>query len=180
MPALRQELQVDVVNRRRTVLKAGGAAGAGAALNALTPSVAWGATAAAASAPSFSPPSASSWSRKCDIATTPPPARARRKRSSISGRWRNRTASTRSNAPDAWSIPMDQLESVFQEFTQVDTTTTRKAGGTGLGLPISRRLIEMHSGRLWVESTGVEGEGSTFYVYLPIESKINEAQPKVK
>ena len=77
-------------------------------------------------------------------------------------------------------IPMDQLESVFQEFTQVDTTTTRKAGGTGLGLPISRRLIEMHSGRLWVESTGVEGEGSTFYVYLPIESKINEAQPKVK
>jgi signal transduction histidine kinase len=77
-------------------------------------------------------------------------------------------------------IPTDQLESVFQEFTQVDTTTTRKVGGTGLGLPISRRLIEMHSGRLWVESTGVEGEGSTFYVFLPIEAKINETQPKVK
>jgi signal transduction histidine kinase len=77
-------------------------------------------------------------------------------------------------------IPADQLESVFQEFTQVDTTTTRKAGGTGLGLPISRRLIEMHSGRLWVESNGVEGEGSTFYVFLPIEAKINEEQPKVK
>jgi signal transduction histidine kinase len=77
-------------------------------------------------------------------------------------------------------IPTDHLESVFQEFTQVDTTTTRKVGGTGLGLPISRRLIEMHSGRLWAESSGVEGEGSTFYVFLPIEARINEAQPKVK
>ncbi len=71
-------------------------------------------------------------------------------------------------------IPLDHLEAVFQEFTQVDTTTTRKAGGTGLGLPISRRLINMHSGRLWAESTGVNGEGSTFYVYLPIEANINE------
>jgi signal transduction histidine kinase len=71
-------------------------------------------------------------------------------------------------------IPADQLESVFQEFTQVDTTTTRKAGGTGLGLPISRKLIEMHSGRLWAESTGVDGEGSAFYVFLPIEAKVNE------
>ena len=71
-------------------------------------------------------------------------------------------------------IPADHLESVFQEFTQVDTTTTRKAGGTGLGLPISRRLIEMHGGRLWAESTGIEGEGSTFYVDLPIEANINE------
>jgi len=71
-------------------------------------------------------------------------------------------------------IPTGLLESVFQEFTQVDTTTTRKAGGTGLGLPISRRLIEMHSGRLWAESTGISGEGSTFFVYLPIEAKIKE------
>ena len=71
-------------------------------------------------------------------------------------------------------IPPDHLESVFQEFTQVDTSTTRKAGGTGLGLPISRRLIEMHSGRLWAESTGVDGEGCTFYVFLPIEARIKE------
>ncbi len=79
-------------------------------------------------------------------------------------------------------IPHDHLEAVFQEFTQVDTTTTRKVGGTGLGLPISRRLIEMHSGRLWAESTGVEGEGSVFYVFLPIEAKIkeDEEKPKVK
>ena len=71
-------------------------------------------------------------------------------------------------------IPIHQLESVFQEFTQVDTSTTRKIGGTGLGLPISRRLIEMHNGRLWAESSGVDGEGATFYIYLPIESKVNE------
>jgi signal transduction histidine kinase len=77
-------------------------------------------------------------------------------------------------------IPTELLESVFQEFTQVDTTTTRKVGGTGLGLPISRRLIEMHSGRLWAESTGIEGEGSTFFVLLPIEANINEEEPKGK
>ncbi len=71
-------------------------------------------------------------------------------------------------------IPVDHLEAVFQEFTQVDTSTTRKVGGTGLGLPISRRLIQMHGGRLWVESTGINGEGSTFYVFLPIESKIKQ------
>jgi signal transduction histidine kinase len=77
-------------------------------------------------------------------------------------------------------IPVDHLEEVFQEFTQVDTSTTRKVGGTGLGLPISRRLINMHGGRLWVESTGVNGEGSTFYVFLPIEAKTKEEEPKVK
>jgi signal transduction histidine kinase len=69
-------------------------------------------------------------------------------------------------------IPPEKLEDVFQEFTQVDTSTTRKVGGTGLGLPISRRLIEMHGGRLWAESTGIPGEGSTFFVELPIEARI--------
>jgi len=75
-------------------------------------------------------------------------------------------------------IPPDKLEAVFQEFTQVDSSTTRKAGGTGLGLPISRRLVEMHGGRLWAESTGIEGEGSIFYVELPIEARISEVIEK--
>jgi len=75
-------------------------------------------------------------------------------------------------------IPEEKLEDIFQEFTQVDTTTTRKVGGTGLGLPISRRLIEMHGGRLWAESTGVPGEGSTFFVELPIEARITEVIEK--
>ena len=71
-------------------------------------------------------------------------------------------------------IPPDKLEAVFQEFTQVDVSTTRKAGGTGLGLPISRRLVEMHGGRLWVESTGVHGEGSVFFVEMPLIAHITE------
>jgi signal transduction histidine kinase/PAS domain-containing protein len=72
-------------------------------------------------------------------------------------------------------IPTDHLDSVFQEFTQVDTTTTRKAGGTGLGLPISRRLIEMHGGKLWAESSGQNGEGSTFNILLPVEAVVTDA-----
>jgi len=75
-------------------------------------------------------------------------------------------------------IPPDKLEAVFQEFTQVDTSTTRKVGGTGLGLPISRRLVEMHGGRLWAESTGIDGEGSTFHVELPLEARITEVIEK--
>jgi signal transduction histidine kinase len=75
-------------------------------------------------------------------------------------------------------IPPEQLEAIFQEFTQVDTSSTRKAGGTGLGLPISRRLVEMHGGRLWAESTGIEGEGSIFYVELPVEARISEVLEK--
>lgn len=70
-------------------------------------------------------------------------------------------------------IPNDKLETIFQEFTQVDTSTTRKVGGTGLGLPISRRLAEMHGGRLWAESSGIEGQGSTFYVELPLEARLS-------
>jgi signal transduction histidine kinase len=50
----------------------------------------------------------------------------------------------------------------------VDTSTTRKTGGTGLGLPISKKFIEMHKGRLWAESSGINGEGSTFTVEMPI------------
>jgi signal transduction histidine kinase len=77
-------------------------------------------------------------------------------------------------------IPPEKLEDIFQEFTQVDTSTTRKVGGTGLGLPISRRLIEMHGGRLWAESSGVLGEGSTFFVELPIEARITEVIEKTE
>lgn len=77
-------------------------------------------------------------------------------------------------------IPASHLESIFQEFSQVDTSTTRKAGGTGLGLPISRKLVEMHGGRMWAESAGIENQGSIFYVELPIEAKIEEIEQKVK
>ena len=65
-------------------------------------------------------------------------------------------------------IPSDKLEVVFEAFSQVETSTTRKVGGTGLGLPISRHLVEMHEGRLWAESSGIDGEGSAFIVELPL------------
>jgi signal transduction histidine kinase len=65
-------------------------------------------------------------------------------------------------------IPPELLESVFEAFSQVDTSTTRKVGGTGLGLPISKRFIEMHNGRLWAESTGIAGEGSAFIIEIPL------------
>jgi signal transduction histidine kinase len=70
-----------------------------------------------------------------------------------------------------FGIPPDKLEAIFEAFSQVDTSTTRKASGTGLGLPISRRLIELHGGRLWAESSGIPGEGSTFFVELPLEAQ---------
>ncbi|HSL45131.1 MAG TPA: PAS domain S-box protein [Anaerolineales bacterium] len=75
-------------------------------------------------------------------------------------------------------IAPDKLDAIFQEFTQVDSSTTRKAGGTGLGLPISRRLVEMHGGRLWAESTGIPREGSVFFVELPLEARITEVVEK--
>jgi polar amino acid transport system substrate-binding protein len=55
---------------------------------------------------------------------------------------------------------------IFEEFHQVDGSSTREKGGTGLGLSIVKRIIEMHGGRIWVESS--PGKGSTFWFKLPI------------
>jgi signal transduction histidine kinase len=67
-------------------------------------------------------------------------------------------------------IPPEKLEDIFEAFSQVDSSTTRKAGGTGLGLPISRRLVEMHGGRLWAQSEGL-GKGTTLLLELPFKKE---------
>ena len=66
-------------------------------------------------------------------------------------------------------IPSEELENVFAEFRQVDATVTREFGGTGLGLSISKRFVEMHGGRIWVESE--PGKGSTFFFTVPLRVK---------
>jgi signal transduction histidine kinase/ActR/RegA family two-component response regulator len=70
-------------------------------------------------------------------------------------------------------IPPERLERIFDAFTQADNSTTRKYGGTGLGLTISRRLVGLLGGRLWAESQ--QGEGSCFHVTLPIEATASAA-----
>lgn len=62
-------------------------------------------------------------------------------------------------------IPPEDIPHLFQKFYRVDNSNTRTIGGTGLGLFISRKIIELYSGRIWVESQ-LE-KGSTFYINLP-------------
>lgn len=72
-------------------------------------------------------------------------------------------------------IAPEDHEAVFETFRQTETGL-RKGGGTGLGLPISRRLAEAHGGKLWLES--VPGEGASFYVLIPVRSET--LQPTIR
>jgi len=65
-------------------------------------------------------------------------------------------------------IPLDQLDRIFQVFYQVDGSSTRKAGGLGLGLALVKRLVEAHGSRVEVDSE--VGQGSTFAFELPVAS----------
>lgn len=65
-------------------------------------------------------------------------------------------------------IAKEDLERIFDEFQQSDRSITRGYGGIGLGLAITRRLVELHGGHIWVTSSGEEGQGSTFQLTLPV------------
>lgn len=68
-------------------------------------------------------------------------------------------------------IPEEKIPLVFEPFRQVDGSPTRRAQGTGLGMPISRQYIEMHGGRMWLESE--YGIGSKFTFCVPIEGPVD-------
>jgi GAF domain-containing protein/DNA-binding response OmpR family regulator len=65
-------------------------------------------------------------------------------------------------------IRPEDHERVFQEFFQIDGDGLREREGTGLGLPITRRLVEMQGGRIWIESEGAPGQGAAFHFSLPV------------
>jgi signal transduction histidine kinase len=66
-------------------------------------------------------------------------------------------------------IAPEHADKIFTAFEQVDSSATRSVGGTGLGLPITRRLVEMHNGEIWFESEA--SAGTTFHVVLPIQQE---------
>jgi signal transduction histidine kinase len=62
-------------------------------------------------------------------------------------------------------IPEEHQARIFEQFHQVDSSNTKAKSGTGLGLAIAKQIVEMHGGRIWVQST--LGKGSTFQIELP-------------
>ncbi len=63
-------------------------------------------------------------------------------------------------------IRPERIDGLFAEFQQADATIAREYGGTGLGLSITKKFVEMHGGRVWVESE--LGKGSTFFFSIPM------------
>ena len=72
-------------------------------------------------------------------------------------------------------IPRDQLDNVFGLFYQAEDPVSRRTGGMGLGLYISKEIISRHGGRIWAESK--PGAGSTFSFSLPRQGTAGEASP---
>ena len=75
-------------------------------------------------------------------------------------------------------IPQSEHELIFEAFRQAEASTERRFGGTGLGLAVCRQLVELHGGRIWVESSA--GEGSSFLFTLPIAEGVAAAPPAAR
>ena len=65
-------------------------------------------------------------------------------------------------------VPLNEQDAIFDEFRQSERTAVRGYGGMGLGLAITRRLVELHRGKIGVRSSGENGSGATFYFTLPV------------
>lgn len=78
---------------------------------------------------------------------------------------------------DGIGIPAKDAPHIFERFYQVESHLTRKHGGMGLGLSVAKMMVEMHGGRIWVESA--EGKGSIFTILFPLDSSQAEAAGKV-
>jgi GAF domain-containing protein/anti-sigma regulatory factor (Ser/Thr protein kinase) len=72
-------------------------------------------------------------------------------------------------------IPEEHQSRIFEQFHQVDSSNTKAKGGTGLGLAIAKQIVEMHGGRIWVES--ILGKGSTFQMELPTRAEFRKREP---
>jgi len=68
-------------------------------------------------------------------------------------------------------IPPDELENIFKRFYRLDPARRRASGGRGLGLAIARQIVELHGGRIWAESSGIPGKGTTIRFTLPLQPK---------
>ncbi|HMK58340.1 MAG TPA: ATP-binding protein, partial [Nitrososphaeraceae archaeon] len=68
-------------------------------------------------------------------------------------------------------IPADKMDNLFKTFYQVDTTLTRKHGGTGLGLVICKGIVESHGGKLWIDRDYIGGTSIKFT--LPIAGSVS-------
>ena len=71
-------------------------------------------------------------------------------------------------------IAPENQETIFEEFRQVGTDSSKKREGTGLGLTLTRKFVELHGGKIWVESE--VGKGSTFTFTLPLNQEKFDGQ----
>ena len=73
-------------------------------------------------------------------------------------------------------IEEDDIVRLFDEFYRVDNQINQDQKGTGLGLPLAKKIVEAHGGQMWV--TSKPGEGTTFHFTLPVKEPLSESEEK--